>query len=116
MSEAKKTEIETETQEIAPERKDEEADASIESQETQTKTQGLEDNAGETAGEESSLEGLSVAEELARMKAEYEERYNQMLRTIADFENSKKPNGFINLIPFGISNLLILLIVLGCIG
>ena len=34
----------------------------------------------------------------------------------SNFEKSKKPNGFINLIPFGISIFLILLIVLGWIG
>jgi molecular chaperone GrpE len=32
----------------------------------------------------------AVAEELAQLKAEYEERYDRMLRTIADYENSKK--------------------------
>jgi molecular chaperone GrpE len=33
---------------------------------------------------------LSPEAELARMKAEYEARYDQMLRTIAEFENTKK--------------------------
>jgi molecular chaperone GrpE len=90
MSEAKETQTETENQKTATEKKDEETHASAASQDTQTKAKDLEDTANKAVSEESEAESPPSTEEFARMKAEYEARYDQMLRTIADFENSKK--------------------------
>lgn len=44
----------------------------------------------EITSEKPEPDPLSPEAELARMKAEYEARYDQMLRTIAEFENTKK--------------------------
>ncbi len=44
----------------------------------------------EITSEKPELDPLSPEAELARMKAEYEARYDQMLRTVAEFENTKK--------------------------
>ncbi|MBI1924844.1 nucleotide exchange factor GrpE [Candidatus Poribacteria bacterium] len=44
----------------------------------------------EITSEKPEPDPLSPEVELARMKAEYEARYDQMLRTIAEFENTKK--------------------------
>ncbi len=44
----------------------------------------------EITSEKPEPDRLSPEAELARMKAEYEARYDQMLRTVAEFENTKK--------------------------
>ncbi len=46
-------------------------------------------NETETA-ETTEAKEASVADEFAQLKAEYENRYDRMLRTIAEYENSKK--------------------------
>tara|TARA_B100001013_G_C24550415_1_gene418401 strand:+ start:197 stop:838 length:642 start_codon:yes stop_codon:yes gene_type:complete len=83
MSENNKTDtaqdrkIETETEDV------EEIDSTPSTSDTETPID-------EASNKDSDLEGLVSAEDFDRLKAEYEEQQDRMLRTIAEFENSKK--------------------------
>ena len=53
-------------------------------------TQGDEDNETQTDDSVEPETAASIEEEFAKLKAEYQEQYDQMLRKIAEFDNAKK--------------------------
>lgn len=53
-------------------------------------TQGDEDNETQTDDSVEPETAASIEEEFAKFKAEYQERYDQMLREIAEFDNARK--------------------------
>ena len=53
-------------------------------------TQGDEDNETQTDDSLEPETATSIEEEFAKLKAEYQEQYDQMLRKIAEFDNAKK--------------------------
>ncbi|MCZ6681521.1 MAG: nucleotide exchange factor GrpE [Candidatus Poribacteria bacterium] len=83
MSEAKKADT-AENQEAETQAEDQEATVD------QPSDAEAEASAEEAASESAEPEEGPSAEEFACLKAEYEERYDRMLRTIAEFENSKR--------------------------
>ena len=97
MSEANEVQTETESQETTSEKCVEDAQADSTDEATQTEPEASEDSSDGAVVGESEQEAPSSAEEFSRMKeeldrvkAESEERSDRMLRTIADYENSKK--------------------------
>ena len=100
MSEANEVQTETEIQETATEKCGAEVQADSTDEVTSSEPEASEDASDSAVEEESEQEAPPSAEEFNRMKeeldsvkathAQYEERSDRMLRTIADYENSKK--------------------------
>ena len=62
----------------------------VETAQARNSASAADSSMNETINPKSEPNNFPYAEEFARMKAEYEARYDQMLRAIAEYDNSKK--------------------------